>query len=116
MGRKQGQQKPGKGLTPYQGHGRAFGYFQCPTCDRKWMSGNSWADMGQECQHCRINVYPYKQWQCRTDCAAAADLEKSKDDSSKIDQTKHHPEHLCEKCKRLGHYCRDSDRSRAYFD
>lgn len=43
-------------------------------------------------------------------------LEKSKDDSSKIDQTKHHPEHLCEKCKRLGHYCRDSDRSRAYFD
>lgn len=61
MGRKQGQQKHGKGLTPYQGHGRAFGYFQCPTCDRKWMSGNSWADMGQECQHCKINVYPYKQ-------------------------------------------------------
>ncbi|WIA17236.1 hypothetical protein OEZ85_014110 [Tetradesmus obliquus] len=70
------------------------------------MSGNSWADMGQECQHCKINVYPYKQ----------RPLEKSKDDSSKIDQTKHHPQHLCEKCKWLGHYCRDSDRSRAYFD
>jgi hypothetical protein len=61
MGKKRVQQKPTKGLTPYQGRGRAFGYFKCPTCDREWMSGNSWANMGQECQYCNINVYPYKQ-------------------------------------------------------
>lgn len=29
------------------------------------MSGNSWANMGQECIKCHINVYPHKQvsWQ-----------------------------------------------------
>jgi len=25
------------------------------------MSGNSWANMGQECIKCHINVYPQKQ-------------------------------------------------------
>lgn len=25
------------------------------------MSGNSWANMGQECIKCHINVYPHKQ-------------------------------------------------------
>lgn len=29
----------GKGLTPYQGRARVFGYFACPQCKRKWMSG-----------------------------------------------------------------------------
>lgn len=27
------------------------------------MSGNSWANMGQECIKCHINVYPHKQVQ-----------------------------------------------------
>lgn len=49
------------GLTPYQGKKRVFGYFKCPTCRRRWMSGNSWADSGQECEQCEIMVYPYKQ-------------------------------------------------------
>lgn len=25
------------------------------------MSGNSWANMGQECIKCHVNVYPHKQ-------------------------------------------------------
>lgn len=28
------------------------------------MSGNSWANMGQECIKCHINVYPHKQVSC----------------------------------------------------
>lgn len=35
--------------------------YKCPKCKRKWMSGNSWANMGQECIKCHINVYPHKQ-------------------------------------------------------
>lgn len=51
----------GEGLTPYQGKKRCFGEYKCPKCKRKWMSGNSWANMGQECIKCHINVYPFKQ-------------------------------------------------------
>lgn len=51
----------GEGLTPYQGKKRCFGEYKCPKCKRKWMSGNSWANMGQECIKCHINVYPNKQ-------------------------------------------------------
>ncbi|XP_037660309.1 zinc finger CCHC domain-containing protein 24 isoform X1 [Choloepus didactylus] len=52
----------GEGLTPYQGKKRCFGEYKCPKCKRKWMSGNSWANMGQECIKCHINVYPHKQF------------------------------------------------------
>ncbi|KAF5287504.1 hypothetical protein FQA39_LY04132 [Lamprigera yunnana] len=51
----------GEGTTPYQGKKRCFGEYKCPKCKRKWMSGNSWANKGQECIKCRINVYPHKQ-------------------------------------------------------
>lgn len=60
---KGGFQYPG-GLTPYQGKKRCFGEYQCPKCKRKWMSGNSWANMGQECLKCHVNVYPHKQVCC----------------------------------------------------
>lgn len=56
-----GPKQMGKGLTPYQGDRRCFGEYKCPQCNRTWMSGNSWADKGQECQSCKINVYPHKQ-------------------------------------------------------
>ncbi|KAI6656535.1 Zinc finger CCHC domain-containing protein 24-like isoform X1 [Oopsacas minuta] len=85
----------GEGLTPYQGKKRCFGEYKCPKCKRKWMSGNSWANAGQECKKCHINVYPHKQ----------RPLEKP-DGLDVSDQTKEHPQHLCEKCKELGHYCR----------
>ncbi|KAF7496587.1 Zinc finger CCHC domain-containing protein 24 [Sarcoptes scabiei] len=49
------------GLTPYQGKKRCFGEFLCPSCQRRWMSGDSWANSGQICVKCRIIVYPYKQ-------------------------------------------------------
>nr|XP_057918647.1 zinc finger CCHC domain-containing protein 24-like [Doryrhamphus excisus] len=85
----------GQGLTPYQGKKRCFGEYKCPKCKRKWMSGNSWADMGQECIKCHINVYPDKQ----------RPLENP-DDLDVCDERKEHPQHLCEKCKLLGRYCR----------
>ncbi|XP_064638091.1 zinc finger CCHC domain-containing protein 24-like [Lineus longissimus] len=85
----------GEGLTPYQGKKRCFGEYKCPKCKRKWMSGNSWANMGQECIKCHINVYPHKQ----------RPLEKP-DGLDVSDQSKEHPQHLCEKCKMLGYYCR----------
>ncbi|XP_045594119.1 zinc finger CCHC domain-containing protein 24 isoform X3 [Procambarus clarkii] len=85
----------GEGLTPYQGKKRCFGEFRCTKCKRKWMSGNSWANCGQECIKCRINVYPHKQ----------RPLDKP-DGLDVSDQSKVHPQHLCEKCKSLGYYCR----------
>ncbi|XP_044004391.1 zinc finger CCHC domain-containing protein 24-like isoform X2 [Aphidius gifuensis] len=85
----------GEGLTPYQGKKRCFGEYKCSKCKRKWMSGNSWANMGQECIKCHINVYPHKQ----------RPLEKP-DGLDVSDQSKIHPQHLCEKCKTLGYYCR----------
>lgn len=50
-----------EGKTPYQGKKRCFGMFRCPACNRKWMSGNSWANISQQCLKCKINVYPHKQ-------------------------------------------------------
>ncbi|XP_014241367.1 zinc finger CCHC domain-containing protein 24-like [Cimex lectularius] len=85
----------GEGLTPYQGKKRCFGEYKCPKCKRKWMSGNSWANMGQQCIKCHINVYPHKQ----------RPLEKP-DGLDVSDQSKVHPQHLCEKCQQLGFYCR----------
>lgn len=85
----------GDGLTPYQGKKRCFGEYKCPKCKRKWMSGNSWANMGQECIKCHINVYPHKQ----------RPLEKP-DGLDVSDLNKEHPQHLCQKCKILGYYCR----------
>ncbi|XP_011503020.1 PREDICTED: zinc finger CCHC domain-containing protein 24-like [Ceratosolen solmsi marchali] len=85
----------GEGLTPYQGKKRCFGEYKCPKCKRKWMSGNSWANMSQQCIKCHINVYPHKQ----------RPLEKP-DGLDVSDQSKVHPQQLCEKCKSLGYYCR----------
>lgn len=65
------QAKPkGEGLTPYQGKKRCFGEYKCPKCKRKWMSGNSWANMGQQCIKCHINVFPHKQvnWDTEIKC------------------------------------------------
>ncbi|XP_012561074.1 zinc finger CCHC domain-containing protein 24 isoform X1 [Hydra vulgaris] len=85
----------GEGLTPYQGKKRCFGEYKCPSCKRKWMSGNSWSNMGQMCIKCSIYVYPHKQ----------RPLDKP-DGLDVSDQTKEHPQTLCEKCKVLGYYCR----------
>ncbi|XP_063829142.1 zinc finger CCHC domain-containing protein 24-like [Ostrinia nubilalis] len=86
---------PGKGLTPYQGKRRCFGEYRCSKCHRTWMSGNSWADCGQDCTTCNIKVYPHKQ----------TPLEKP-DGLDKSDLDKNHLSHLCEKCKQLGRCCR----------
>ncbi|KAL8565006.1 Zinc finger CCHC domain-containing protein 24 [Nucella lapillus] len=83
------------GLTPYQGKKRCFGEYKCTGCKRKWMSGNSWANTGQECIKCHLKVYPHKQ----------RPLDKP-DGLDVSDQSKVHPQHLCEKCQSLGYYCR----------
>lgn len=88
-------QDKGKRLTPYQGKRRCFGEYTCSSCNRTWMSGNSWADMGQKCKHCQIMVYPHKQ----------RPLEKP-NGMDVSDMNIEHPQHLCEKCKRLGYSCR----------
>ncbi|KAJ8037404.1 Zinc finger CCHC domain-containing protein 24 [Holothuria leucospilota] len=87
--------RKGKNLTPYQGWKRCFGEFKCSKCLRTWMSGNSWADMGQECTTCKINVYPHKQ----------RPLNKP-DGLDVSDENKPHLTHLCEKCKVLRRNCR----------
>ena len=81
--------------TPYQGKKRVFGEFQCSKCNRKWASGNSWANAGQECQNCRIMVYPYHQ----------RDLEKPAEEDYERDLNKPHIQEMCEKCKQLGRDC-----------
>ncbi|CBY31888.1 unnamed protein product [Oikopleura dioica] len=89
------ESKPkGEGLTPYQGKKRCFGEFKCPKCKRKWLSANSWCNMGQECIKCRINVYPSKQRPLNKQEAAAV-------------AQREHPKELCEKCQTLGRYCRN---------
>ncbi|XP_057322680.1 zinc finger CCHC domain-containing protein 24-like isoform X1 [Microplitis mediator] len=110
----------GEGLTPYQGKKRCFGEYKCSKCKRKWMSGNSWANMGQECIKCHINVYPHKQVSLGSTSMLLSTTSPShafnsllryrpleKPDGLDVsDQSKVHPQHLCEKCKTLGYYCR----------
>lgn len=88
-----------KNQTPYQGKRRCFGEYECPQCDRVWMSANSWANTGQQCQNCNIVVYPHTQ----------RPLEKP-EGLDVGDPQKSHPQHLCEKCKRLGRFCGERDR------
>lgn len=51
----------GRGKTPYQGAKRSFGEYKCSSCKKSWMSANSWANTAQECNVCRIKVYPHTQ-------------------------------------------------------
>jgi hypothetical protein len=88
-----------KGLTPYQGHHRCYGYFKC-SCGKEWESGNSWKDTFQECKRCKEKLGAYKQMR----------LEKTTDES-RIDTTKPHPQELCGKCQKLGYYCRIDDKN-----
>ncbi|KAA0193771.1 hypothetical protein HAZT_HAZT006105 [Hyalella azteca] len=105
----------GEGLTPYQGKKRCFGEFRCTKCKRKWMSGNSWANCSQECIKCRIKVYPHKQLSGVNIIPFTETMLRfflfqrplDKPDGLDVsDQSKVHPQHLCEKCKSLGYYCR----------
>jgi len=86
------------GLTPYQGTKRCLGEFQCPNCGKKWISANSWANVGQNCLKCGISALPRVQ----------RPLEKH----FKIDKgCTAHPQHLCGKCIELGSDCHDFSRS-----
>lgn len=79
------------------------------------MSGNSWADLGQECKTCRINVYPYQQDPLKKNLKHKDRDYDDYDDDDRSDESDYdyddvysgapHPQHLCEKCKRLGRNC-----------
>jgi len=86
-----------RGLTPYQGKNRCYGEYVCRKCKRRWTSGNSWANVGQYCRKCEVKVYPHQQ----RPCAKNFVLELG-------GKVLVHPQHLCEKCKRLGSYCRNA--------
>lgn len=111
-------------LTPYQGKRRCFGEFLCPTCTRKWSSGNSWANSGQMCMQCQILVYPHTQvsqdkvvndWKlvwCLNIMEILLDfqkqLEKFKGESREKERNqivKAHPQLLCGRCCALGRPC-----------
>ncbi|XP_052743397.1 zinc finger CCHC domain-containing protein 24 [Bicyclus anynana] len=92
--RRRNKAKKGEGLTPYQGKRRSFGEFKCPQCQRRWMSANSWANSGQDCSKCKINVYPHRQM--RLDNPGGLD---------KSDPTKRHPRELCQRCREIGDFC-----------
>ncbi|CAB3223223.1 unnamed protein product [Arctia plantaginis] len=83
--------------TPYQEEERCFGEYRCSQCGRSWMSANSWANYGQKCTRCNINVMPHKQ----------RPLLKP-DGLDKSDPNKAHPRELCGKCKALGRFCGES--------
>lgn len=72
-----------------------YGYFRCHHCKKGWKSGNSWIDSYQNCKTCERKIYAYK-------------LEFRKPNDSDRKNDKHHPEEFCEKCKELGHYCRNN--------
>lgn len=48
-------------MTPYQGRKRCFGEYKCHICERKWMSGDSFANTSQLCINCNAHVFPNKQ-------------------------------------------------------
>lgn len=47
-------------MTPYQSKKRCSWVYRCPRCKIKWLSGNSWANLGQDCGKSGMNVYPHK--------------------------------------------------------
>lgn len=63
-------------------------------CSPAWQSGNSWANMGQQCRFCDVMVYPFRR------------TPPEKPEDAKIDLNRPHPEELCEKCQALGYSCR----------
>ncbi|XP_053609380.1 zinc finger CCHC domain-containing protein 24-like [Plodia interpunctella] len=98
-GKGNAEESGNKPLTPYQGQRRCFGMYRCPECSRSWVSSNSWANHGQKCQQCLINVYPFTQ----------RPLDKPGFMDEVNDESKTHPKELCEKCMALGYYCRRRD-------
>lgn len=106
-----------------------LGEYKCDKCKRKWMSGNSWSNMAQDCIKCHIKVYPHKQVKISKSIneiffnspnflishkitvsilsiflAIQRPLEKP--ECSSEESLKLHPQRFCEMCQMLGTYCR----------
>ena len=87
-------------LTPYQGKGRRYGYFDC-RCGRYWSSAYTFANSAQRCQSCEKWVYPYRQ-----DELDIPDHE--------TDLTVHHDSARCQRCITTGRVC--SERGLDYYN
>ena len=66
-----------------------FGKFSCK-CGNRWLSGNSWRGIGQECRRCKTMVQPH----------TLRPLLPS--DGSGMGK---HKQDLCEMCQELGYEC-----------
>ena len=73
-----------------------FGEFVCSKCDREWKSGNAWEGRGQQCMDCKTMNLPTVLRPLRPPRFPPDGIQKP------------HPKELCERCKELGHSCRNA--------
>jgi hypothetical protein len=66
---------------------RMFGYYECSSCRREWMSSWSWTDKFQMCNGCDLECYAY----CREELRGGGASDKKPHDHSR-----------CEKCREVG--------------
>ena len=91
----------------YHGYNRCFGEYQCSDCNRWWKSANSWRGFAQECNNCGNGVHAHKQTRLQPREFDLRDFDVFNYDFDYYCD-KSHPQSLCGKCKRIGHYCGNS--------
>ena len=84
-----------KGLTPYQGHERAYGVFECYECTNEWSSAYTWANTPQACIYCNMFVYPINQWKIKNT------------NKKKKEPNKEHLQKFCGRCRFQEKSCSD---------
>ncbi len=42
---------------------KSFGYFECPSCKKTWVSAHSYPDYTQGCKRCDTEYYPKFMWE-----------------------------------------------------
>ena len=84
-----------KGLTPYQGHERAYGVFECYECTNEWSSAYTWANTPQACIYCNMFVYPINQWEIKNT------------NKKKKQPNKEHLQKFCGRCRFREKSCAD---------
>ena len=84
-----------KGLTPYQGHERAYGVFECYECTNEWSSAYTWANTPQACIYCNMFVYPINQWEIKNT------------NKKKKEPNKEHLQKFCGRCRFREKSCAD---------
>lgn len=91
-----------KKLTPYQGKKRCFGEFRCNKCNLTWTSSNSWANSSQDCQRCKLSIFPHRQrfiepQQCHK-CNRSSSPVRTSQLKPKVTKNFDHLEYRCPDC------------------